>query len=354
MKALIIEQQAIRSNIAVVRNKVGSSFIYAVLSGDGQGAGLVELATICRESGIARFAVTEPEDGEKLRRAGFVDEEILMLRSTTEQEELEVLADNNIVCTVGSQEAASALNALADSRSTVLEAHIQIDSGMGYGGFPLEEPEKILLAYRTMPNVALCGLFTQIYFKDGDNPEALEAVDRLDALLDQIHKAGFETGIVHLAGSHGLMTYDFMRRDAVRAGSVLMGRCRRSKGDGLTEVGYGEATLSDIRWLPKGHTVGAEKPVTLKKNTRVAVLPVGYEHGFGVTVPGEKEGGFLFGLLGDRKNQVRIGGEKAKIIGSPGARETLVDVTDLKCKSGDRAQFELDPMFARGLKRVYR
>ena len=35
-------------------------------------------------------------------------------------------------------------------------------------------------------------------------------------------------------------------------------------------------------------------------------------------------------------------------------RETLVDVTDLDCHMGDTARFELEPMFARGLKRVYR
>ena len=354
MKALVIEKQAIRNNISVVREKVGSSFIYAVLSGDGQGAGLTELATICRESGIARFAITEPEDGERLRRAGFVDEELLMLRSTTDREELELLADNHVVCAAGSAEAAAAVNTLASERATVIEAHVQIDCGLGFGGFPLEEPEKILLAYRTMPNVAVCGLFTQIHFRDGANPEALDAVNKLDALIEQIHQAGFETGIVHLAGSHGLMTYDFMRRDAVRAGSVLMGRCRRTKGDKLETVGYGEATLSDIRWLPKGHTIGAEKPITLKKATRVAVLPVGYENGMGITAPDKKDEGLLFGLLGEKKSTVRIGSSKAKLIGSIGARETLVDVTDLDCHVGDAARFELEPMFARGLKRVYR
>ena len=51
---------------------------------------------------------------------------------------------------------------------------------------------------------------------------------------------------------------------------------------------------------------------------------------------------------------MRIGSSKAKLIGSIGARETLVDVTDLDCHVGDAARFELEPMFARGLKRVYR
>ena len=346
MKALVIEKQAVLNNIAVVRERAGQAVIYAVLSGDGQGAGLVELATICRDAGIARFAVSEPEDVAALRR------EILMLRSTTDRTELEQLVDCNAVCSVGSAETGAALNALAAERATIVEAHIQIDTGLGFGGFPVEEPEKIMMAFRTMPNVAVSGVYTQVHFQEGANPQALERIKAFEAVLEQAHQEGFETGAIHIAGSYALLTYDFVRRDAVRAGSVLMGRCRRSKGDKLIEVGYGEATLSEINWLPKGHTIGMRKPLTLKKPTRVALLPVGYENGFGVESP-EKEEGFLSSLLGDRRNTVLVNGGKAKVI-CTGARETLLDVTDLKCAVGDVARFPLEPMFARGLKRVYR
>ena len=37
------------------------------------------------------------------------------------------------------------------------------------------------------------------------------------------------------------MHFDEARLDAVRAGSVLLGRCRRGPGDGLRPVGFGEA-----------------------------------------------------------------------------------------------------------------
>ena len=54
------------------------------------------------------------------------------------------------------------LNALAENRATVACAHIQVDTGMGFGGFLVSEPEKILLAYRSLPNVALEGIYTQL------------------------------------------------------------------------------------------------------------------------------------------------------------------------------------------------
>ena len=146
------------------------------------------------------------------------------------------------------------------------------------------------------------------------------------------------------------MHFDAARLDAVRAGSAILGRCRRTNGDGLKTVGYGQAPITEVRWLPKGHTVGAGKLVTLKRPTRVAVLPVGYQNGFGVERP--RETGFfaLWRKWRRQKNRtVRIGDQKARIIGSIGANETILNVTDLRCSAGDLATFDLDPLFARGM-----
>ena len=91
MKTLVIEREAVKNNIGVIKERAGEAVIYAVLTGDGQGAGLVELARLLREEGIGRFAVSEPAEAAALRRAGFVEEEILMLRPTVDRAELEQL-----------------------------------------------------------------------------------------------------------------------------------------------------------------------------------------------------------------------------------------------------------------------
>ena len=355
MKALIIERQAVKQNIAVVKARAGRAAIYAALTVDAGGAGLVDMARLLRDEGIGRFAVSEPGDAAALRKAGFVDEEILMLRCTTDREELEQLIDVNAVCTIGSIDAGLALNGLAESRSTVVEAHIQVDTGLGFGGFLCAEPEKVLSAYRNLPNVAISGIYTQLHSVKADGKEAAAQIQSFQNLLEAIRAAGFETGTVHAAGSYALLHYDDALLDAVRAGSVLPGRCRRTKGDGLQRVGYGEASLEEVRWLPAGHTVGSEQPVTLKRPTRVGVLPVGYQNGFGVARV--RDPGFWAAIrrwLRGRRITVRIDGQKVKVIGRIGAIETLLDVTDMKCSAGDLVHFDIDPMYARGFVREYR
>ena len=355
MKTLVIEREAVKNNIGVIKERAGEAVIYAVLTGDGQGAGLVELARLLREEGIGRFAVSEPAEAAALRRAGFVEEEILMLRPTVDRAELEQLIDLNVVCTVGSADTGMALNGAAEARSTVVEAHIQVDTGMGFGGFLVGEPEKILLAYRSLPNVALSGIYTQLHAARPGDPEAKRQLDQFHKVLDAVHAAGFETGLVHAAGSFALLHDATARLDGVRAGSAILGRCRRTKNDGLKTVGYGVAPLSEVRWLPKGHTVGTDKPIVLKKPTRVAVLPVGYQNGFGVVRT--RELGFWAMFRRWRRNKkrtVRIGDQRARLLGPIGATETLLDVTNLRCSAGDGAIFEIDPLFAKGFQREYK
>ena len=356
MRKLVIEKAAIRSNMAVIRKRAAGAALYGVLTGDGGGAGLASMAHMLRDEGVSRFAVGSVEEVQGLREAGFVDEEILMLRSTVDREELNRLVDLNAVCTISSVDTGLALNAVAENRATVAEAHIQVDTGMGFGGFLVGEPEKILLAYRSLPNVALSGIYTQLHTSpDGREQEVEAQLQQFHQVLEAIHAAGFETGLVHAAGSYALMHFDAARLDAVRAGSVLLGRCRRTPGDGLTQVGYGEAPLTEVRWLPKGHTVGSDKLVRLKRPTRVAVLPVGYQNGFGVERP--RASGFwtLWRLWRkNRRRTVRVNGQNVRVIGSIGATETILNVTDVRCSAGDVATFDLDPLYAKGVQIEYR
>lgn len=355
MRKLVIEKAAVKHNLSVIKERAAGAVIYGVLTGDGGGAGTIPMARLLRAEGIGRFAVCEVKDAEKLRQAGFEDEEILMLRATTDREELERLVDLNVVCTVSSVDTGLALNALAENRSTVACAHIQVDTGMGFGGFLVSEPEKILLAYRSLPNVALEGIYTQLHGMKPNDPEAAHQLDQFHRVLDTIHAAGYETGMVHAAGSFALLHNDSARLDGVRAGSAILGRCRRTRDDRLKTVGYGEVPLAEARWLPKGHSLGTDKPIVLKKPTRIAVLPVGYQNGFGVTRP--RETGFL-ALWAQwrraRKRTVRIGDQRARVVGPIGATETLLNVTNMKCSAGDLATFDIDPLFAKGFVREFR
>lgn len=350
MLQLVFDKSAIKQNIAAVKRRAGSAVIYASLLQDGYGAGLVELANLLRDNGISHFAVSQVSDVKKLRRAGFVEEEILMLRSTTDPEELSQLLELNAVFTIGSYETGVALNALAEEHSTAAVAHVLIDTGSGLGGFLPSEPEKLESIYKYLSNVVIAGTCTQLSRGDINTQMQL-----FQSTLDKLRADGLEPGIAHAASSSSLMNAQGIQMDAVRVGSAFLGLCKYRRGSGLRPVCHGEATLDTIRWLPQGHTVGLGRPQRLKRPTQVAVISVGTRNGFGVI--SDSEGGLRGWLRACRRRKklrVTFRKHKARLLGGIGSGETAIDVTDLDCTAGDVVSFDIDPLHARGMERVFR
>ena len=265
MKQLVFERSAIKHNTAIIQERAGSAVIFAVLVGDAYGAGLIELAKLLREEGIAHFAVEEAEDVARLRQAGFAQEPILMLRSTTNRDELVELLNQRAICTIGSYETGTALNAVAEELGVKAEAHVLIDTGMGFGGFLSSEPQKLLSIYHYLPNVAITGTYTHLCAYAGDTTRQMAV---FQSVLDTIQSAHLNPGLVHAAGSSALMNGTDTCLGAVRVGSAFLGACRTQKrGSQLRPVYHGEAILDTVRWLPRG-TLWA-----MRSSPSCAVLP---------------------------------------------------------------------------------
>ena len=276
-----------------------------------------------------------------------------MLRSTTDREELERLVDLNVVCTISSVDTGMALNALAENRSTVAEAHIQVDTGMGFGGFLVGEPEKILLAYRSLPNVALSGIYTQLHAARQQRPGGASASwSSSSGCWTPSTPPGFETGIVHAAGSYALMHCDLRPAGRGAGGLGPAGPLPPHQGRRPATVGYGEAGIDEIRWLPKGHTVGRNEPPSPESahpGGGAALWAIRTASGW--SGPGRPACWAPCCALaaGPAAVPSASNGQRARVIGSVGASETLVDVTDLKCSAGDVAVLRPGPPVRPGL-----
>ncbi len=350
MKLLVIEREKIRHNLELARQRAKGAFIYGVLKGDAYGLGLLETARLLKDEGVTRFAVGQPHEGALLRREGFLHEEILLLRSTSDPTDIDALLDAGLTATVGSRDAALALSGLAERRSTVAEAHLKIDTGMGRYGFLPEEFDKIQSVYQYMGNLAVSGVYTQIN-AHAKHSAVAEQMERFRTLLTKMQSAGIEPGIIHAAGSTALFRHDIPKLDAVRIGKALSGRVP-VKNAGLQPVGYIECPLAELRWLSKGHTVGSSVTYTCRRPTRIGVVPVGTSDGF--TVAQAKPLSLVdWRAVVPHKTTVLVGGVRARVLGQVGLEHAVIDCTDLSCSVGDIVQLEVNPLFAGRLPKKY-
>ncbi|MGE4485498.1 MAG: alanine racemase [Oscillospiraceae bacterium] len=351
MKNLVIDKRVIKSNLQAVKERADGAAIYADLSGDAFGMGLLETARLLRDEGIRHFAVSDQKDAAVLRKNSFEEERIMMLRSTADSNELEQLIDLNVICTVGSYDAAVAINGIAEARKTVCEVQVKIDTGLGRYGFMPAETDKIAAIYKYMPNLAVVGMFTTFSASWKSKKITLSQLDMFNEVLDKLISMGYDVGAVHACDSAALFRYDFGRMDAVRVGTALSGRVAGKSIPGLHKVGYIEAGLEEVGWFPKGHRIGGN--IILKSPTKLAVLSVGYYHGFGVT---QQEDHSFFEMLKSqrRRRYVKFGSQKARVLGDIGMMHTIVDVTKIDCTVGDIAVMDVDPVNVKGLLRVYK
>lgn len=353
MKKLVIESEVVKENINAIKRRADSAVIIADLSCDAQGLGLIKTAALLRAEGVSNFAVYEVDDAEKLRRNGFVDEHILMLRSTVDVNEIGRLLDNNITCTIGSYDAGIVANSVAVARGTVIEAQIKVNSGLGQYGFLPSEIDKITKVFRQMPGLAVSGMYTRFSGPGAGRAAAARQLETFESLLLKLHESGIDTGMAHALDSYALFKCDLDRLDAVCLGSAISGRTPGVGQGEIRRAGYIEASIDEINWLPAGSVVGAGRGIRLKKSTKTAVVSVGWFNGVGLASTGEPGGVKRFLRQRSRLN-VKMGGKKLKTIGDIAANCILLDVTDISCGVGDLVTIECEPRMIKGIPVEYR
>ena len=168
MKAYIVDKQALEKNIHLLRKRAGDTVIWGVVKGDGYGLGCVSMAKLLSAHGIDHFAVTDVSEVRALRDEGFRENPILMMEGTCNPDQINELLDLGAILTVGTPEDAAQINALAQQRSTVAEAHLKIDTGMGRYGFLPSQMNEIHALYTDCPNIAFCGIYTHAEYISGN------------------------------------------------------------------------------------------------------------------------------------------------------------------------------------------
>jgi alanine racemase len=223
-----------------------------------------------------------------------------------------------------------------------------------------EQTEQILELYKKQDNVQLTGMFT--HFHSAFDPEITQAqFDAFTGTADAVRHAGYEPGMLHCCNSTAFLKYPQMHLDGVRLGSALLGRLPIDSV-GLERVGYCVASLDAVRTIPAGHSVGYGAAWRAKRETRIAVIPVGYINGFSVE-RGYDTWRFLDCLRGIARQikailtrkalHVQVNGKMCRVLGHVGMVNLVIDVTDVPCQVGDLARIEINPLLVRGMEIQY-
>jgi len=276
-----IDLDALAHNLAEVQRIVGPKVrVCGVVKANAYGHGAVPVARTLLRGGAGALAVACFEEAEELRTAGLAVP-ILILGGI----DAELAAD---AVRLGLTPVVWDAEALREIASAVpsgrrLQIHLKVDTGMhrlGAAPSALEE----LIRTATELSVEVDGVLSHLACADEpENASVAAQLAEFEEALALAEEVGLRPRIRHLAASAGLLADARTHFDMVRAGLVLYGCLpHASFADRVTlrPVMELRTHVVQVKTIPPGDAVGYGFTWRAERQTRLAVLPIGYGQGY--------------------------------------------------------------------------
>lgn len=323
-----LDLSALSHNARVLQNALAPGCrLIAVVKANAYGHGAVPAARCLYRQGVRAFAVACLAEGVALRRAG-IRGTILILGYTPPQD-APLLRRWRLTQAVVD---AAHGRALAAQAGKPIKVHLAIDTGMHRLGIPAEDREAIVSMFR-LKNLSVEGLFSHLGASDSLMPEdtayTQEQLTRFYETAAWLREQGCEPGLLHIQASYGIWNLPPQPCACARAGIALYGvysggACVQRPLDLRPALAL-RARVVSVRTLHAGEYAGYGRAFQAQRETRLAVVSIGYADGLPRELP--QHGG-----------RVLIGGQFCPIVGRMCMDQLLADVTALPCAApGDTA-----------------
>ena len=272
-----IDLSALQHNLKIVRQLADDRTVIAVVKADAYGHGAVEISRKLLSEGISHLAVAFTEEAKILRESG-IDAKIIVLFDCSD------IADYfayDLVPVICDMDAAEAFSKEAIKRGKKISVHLNIDTGMGRTGFMSEDSVSAAALISDMEGIELEGLLS--HFSEADSSDKASSVQQLE-VFNKIRSAIQEkTGrklLAHMSNSAALLSLKAGLLDAVRPGLMLYGCSPFQESYGLRPLMKIKTKILSLRKLPSGAPVGYGRSFVTKRESKIAVVPVGYADGY--------------------------------------------------------------------------
>ena len=289
MKQIVVNKEDLRHNINKIKefaknNSDGNEYtIIGVVKGNGYGLDLIQYSQFLVDNGIEYLAVATMEEALKLSKAN-ISKKILLLTPINEKEDVEEAIKNDITLTVDSTENVEIINELS-KKGYNIKVHIKVDTGFGRYGFIYNNFESILENIKKMQlnNVKIEGIYSHLsnaYYRNDKHTK--QQYNNFKAVLDYLEKNNVKIKMRHICNSPAFLNYPDLHLNTARIGSAFLGRVCAENNIGLKKIATMEIDISEIKKVPKNFNISYSNSFKTKRETTIAILPVGYLDGYNV------------------------------------------------------------------------
>lgn len=305
-----VSKQALQNNAQIIHGLLASGTkLLAVVKSNAYGHGLIETARIlCAQTDW--FGVDNIDEAILLRDNGI--KMPILIMGFTPPERIAEASKHDFRLTVYNY----LPNPAAFTKFPPL--HLKIDTGMSRQGILVSELPEFL---KSLPrNANIEGVFT--HFADADNLEDRRYTEfqlaNFKHALEILEKHKIKPEIIHASATTGLLTMP-EQFNMVRLGVALYGLWpsvkfeKKFKDLNLKPALSWKTRIVQIKRIKTNTPVGYGITEKVKKDTVIAILPVGYYEGYGRVL--------------SSVGHVLVAGRRCKVLGRISMNLTIVDIS---------------------------
>jgi alanine racemase len=304
-----IDRAALRHNADVVRERIGSAEMLAVVKANGYGHGLVGVAQALADD-AKYFGVANLEEAFALRAAGLTHP--IMILGPALPNERSAIVEGKFIPAISAVEEAEAFDRIGP-----VAINFKVDTGMGRMGVPENESLAAFKKVTALRNVRVHSISTHMPVSNEDENFTRDQLVRFRKVVEKFRAEVPGDYKAHVLQSAGTLAFNETPYEIVRAGIMLYGISPLPEFQRLLKPAMTWKTrIGLIRDMPAGHGISYGRTFITPRPMRVATLSAGYADGY----PRH---------LSNRDASMIVRGKRCPLLGRVTMDLMVIDVSDL-------------------------
>lgn len=286
-----VSLEKISRNLERIREKTGTfTGVMAVVKANAYGHGLVSVAKELQGK-VDFLGIGSLKEASLLREQGI--KAPLFLFGRLFEDEVPVALQMNLTLTVSSLEEAKAISTAGSLLSKKVAVHVKVDTGMGRLGIPQAQALSEIEEMTALPSIQLDGIYTHFptaeRFPDSFTERQLSDFEKL---IEDLRRKGITFRFRHAANSAGALRFKSHLLNLVRPGIALYGIYPHPSFEAEIDLEPALSLKTRVvftKRLSPGDSAGYGREFIATRPTTLAILPVGYAHGYPFQLSGKGE-----------------------------------------------------------------
>ena len=272
---------ALKHNLNQYKNSLlPETKMLAMVKAQSYGAGLTTIAQFLEKQGIHYFGVAYSDEGKELRKSGIKTPVLVM---NAEEEGMETCVEYNLEPAIYDfNQLDELIKVLIAQEKTAFPIHIKLDTGMKRLGFYPDQVQQLIEVLAAQPEVLVKSVYSHL--AEADEKESgftQQQISQFEEICKQFESYLSYPFLRHMLNSEGIAHYPNAQFDMVRIGIGLFGlSSNRSFEQRLKPVIDWTSSISQVKIIRPGESVGYGRSFVAEKEMRIAIIPIGYADGF--------------------------------------------------------------------------